>query len=72
MGSRQQELLDFISQYVETNGFSPTYREMKSHCQYSSLSLVKTDLDSLKEEGQIVISEGKARTVRPNTDRSNI
>ena len=63
----------FILDFIEDNGYSPTYRDIEKATNYNSLSMIKLDLDTLKERGLVEFSENKARTIRIiNPDRSYI
>lgn len=62
---RQMALLTFISEYVRTEGTSPTIREMMEACDIPSTSIVDYNLNRLVAHGYIVRSQdGRARGVR--------
>lgn len=46
---RLQKTLDFINQFEIDEGRTPTYREIKDCCNYSSLGSVSADINRLKE-----------------------
>jgi repressor LexA len=58
---RQQEILDFILQYVETEGYPPSIREIGQKFDIGSLRGVTVHLDALDRKGYIS---------RSNTPRS--
>ena len=46
---RLQKTLDFIHRFQVDEGRTPTYREIKEGCKYSSLGSVSADINRLKE-----------------------
>ena len=50
---RLRSTLEFIRQYQISEGRTPTYREIKEGCGYSSLGSVSADINRLKERGLI-------------------
>ena len=58
---RQEEILDFILQYVETEGYPPSIREIGQKFEIGSLRGVTVHLDALERKGYIS---------RSNTPRS--
>lgn len=46
---RLQKTLDFINRFQVDEGRTPTYREIKEGCKYSSLGSVSADINRLKE-----------------------
>jgi repressor LexA len=58
---RQEEILDFILHYVETEGYPPSIREIGQNFQIGSLRGVTVHLDALDRKGYIS---------RSNTPRS--
>lgn len=64
MLERSQDLYSFIRDFIEKNEYSPSFRDIQKGCEYSSTSMIKADLEELKEKGLIKYEEGKARTIR--------
>lgn len=62
---RQDELLSYIEKYRALNGFSPCSREMVKDTSIPSTSIVHYYLDKMEEEGQIIRTKGKSRSVVP-------
>lgn len=52
--TRINATLKYIEDYYARHHVCPTYRQIKDDCEYSSLSLVHSDIDRLKERGLIV------------------
>lgn len=69
---KTEKLLNFINDYVKTNGYPPTMREMKKALDYKSISTVSYYLDRLQEEGLLKKSANKNRAIEViNTKNSN-
>ena len=61
---RQNEILNFIKDYLRENGFPPTLREIGSRFQISSTFGVKRHLDALEKKGYLVIERKASRGIR--------
>ena len=48
-----KKMMDIIKKYIKTNGFSPSYEELKQLCGLRSKSGVHRYLHCLKERGYI-------------------
>ena len=59
---KQRQILDFIRQYTQKNGYSPTLAEIAEAANVSSLSTVHEHLQSLVKKGVIKKYEGAAFT----------
>jgi repressor LexA len=74
---KQRRILKFVGDYIESNGYPPTMREIASAADISSTSVVSYNLDRLEEAGYIVrereVSRGlklaKAGQARVGRDR---
>lgn len=60
---RQRQILDFLSQYIQKNGFSPTLQEIAESLGVSSLATVHEHLASMVKKGVIKKYEGAVRGV---------
>jgi repressor LexA len=60
---RQQEILNFIDEYSEKNGYSPTYREIGTHFNIASTFGVKRHIDALIKKGFINSLNNSGRTI---------
>ena len=58
---RQKEILDFISQYIQKNGYSPTLQEIAEAMGLSSLATVHEHLQTLVKKGVLRKYEGAVR-----------
>ena len=60
---RQKEILEFITQFVEQNGYPPTYREIGSKFDIASTNGVKRHLDALQKKGYLNIESNSSRAI---------
>lgn len=60
---RQKEILNFIQEYVDFNGFPPTYREIGLKFQIVSTFGVKRHIDALVKKGYLSSSNNLSRTL---------
>ena len=63
MTPRQLDTLQFIIKFKQTNGFSPTVREIARGINTKSIGHVQTLLEELQEQGCIKCTQGKSRTI---------
>ncbi len=74
---RQKEILDFIQDYVDFNGYPPTYREIGKKFNISSTFGVKRHIDALIKKGYLSNESRASRTLslvisKPSSDEKNI
>lgn len=62
--ARQQEILDFIRQTLETEGRPPTRAEVCTAFGFRSPNAAETHLRALAAKGAIMLEEGRARGIR--------
>ena len=60
---RQQQILDFVKQHVQTTGSAPTLKAIAEAMGLSSLATVHEHLTTLEEKGLIKRKGGHNRTV---------
>ena len=60
---RQKQILDFISQYIQKNGYSPTLTEIAEAIGVSSLATVHEHLTAMEKKGVIKRYEGSVRGI---------
>jgi len=53
LSSKQQDILDFIRQFLEERGYPPTIRDIVAGCGISSTSVVDYHLAILEKEGHL-------------------
>ena len=61
--SKQQRILDFISDYYEKNGVSPTYREIADGLELRTVSTVAEHIDNLVARGALRRSDDHGRVL---------
>ncbi|MGB5972217.1 MAG: transcriptional repressor LexA [Nodosilinea sp.] len=64
----QQELYDWLTDYIRANQHSPSIRQMMRAMNLRSPAPIQSRLEHLKNKGYIEWSEGKARTIRVRDD----
>ncbi len=62
---RQKEILDYIRDYRESNGISPTQREIREHFRLSSFGTVQKHLKRLEEKGALLREWNRSRGISP-------
>lgn len=65
---KQRQILDFIAQFISTNGFAPTLGEIAKAIGVSSLATVHEHLQTLEDKGVIKRYRGKDKGIEINTD----
>ena len=60
---KQTVILDFISDFTEERGFSPSYREIMTGVGLSSVSAVAEHIDNLVKKGALRKVDGAARSL---------
>lgn len=60
---RQKQILDFITQYIQKNGYSPTLQQIADALGVSSLATVHEHLNSMDKKGVIKKFEGAVRGI---------
>jgi len=60
---RQKQILDFINQYIQKNGFSPTLQQIADALGVSSLATVHEHLQAMTKKGVIKKFEGAVRGI---------
>ena len=60
---RQREILDYLTGYVEGNGYAPSFEEIARHFNYNSLATVHEHLSNLERKGYIKRSYNESRAI---------
>jgi len=60
---RQKQILDYITEYIDENGYSPTFEEIRRHFRLSALSTVHQHIEALAAKGYLSKSEHSARGI---------
>ena len=61
---RQKEVLDFVTQYIELNGYAPSYREIAAYFKYGSVATVAEHIESLVSKGMLQKGDNEARSIQ--------
>lgn len=61
---RQQEVLDYISSFIEDKGYSPCYREIRDHFEWSSDVAVEGHVRALQAKGRLAVTPNVSRSFR--------
>ena len=63
LSNNQIAIYNFLSQYIETNGFPPAIREICKATNISSTSTVHHHLKALEEKGYITKNNSRSRSI---------
>ncbi len=66
----EKKMLDFITDTIKNDGYSPTVRDIRTALGIKSTATVHSYLSKLEEKGYIQKENGKSRTLRPDGDLS--
>jgi repressor LexA len=61
---RQKEILDFLSEFIERNGYSPSMEEIAEHFHFASLNAVFKHLAALESRGHLHRDSNRARSIQ--------
>jgi repressor LexA len=66
---RQKEILDFVSDFIAHNGYSPSMEEIAEHFHFASLNAVFKHLAALEIRGHLQRDSNRARSIQlsPNS-----
>jgi repressor LexA len=65
---KQKDILKFIEAYIEEYAYPPSIRDIQYHCDISSTSVVKYNLDRLQEKGLMNRDSEVSRSISLNTE----
>jgi hypothetical protein len=60
---KQQELLEFIQVFIEEHGYSPSYREIMTGLNYTSVATVSLHVNNLIKRGHLAKRDRSARSL---------
>ncbi|MBT7553141.1 transcriptional repressor LexA [bacterium] len=60
---KQKEILDFITQFIQTNQYAPSYREIADYFGLSSTATVHEHVKALEDKGLISSNHNAARSL---------
>ncbi len=64
ISTKQSEMLAFIEGFIESNGYPPTYEEIRVGLGASSKSLVNHHLEALENAGLLTRTPNRPRSIR--------
>jgi len=67
---RQKEILDFISDFIDRNGYSPSMEEIAEKFHFASLNAVFKHLQALQRRGHLQRDPNRARSIQLSASRS--
>ena len=68
---RQRQILDFISDFLNQNGYAPSLREIGEHFNLSSPATVHAHVENLKQKGFLKSAYNEARSIELNQIKVN-
>jgi len=66
---KQHELLMYIDEFIKTNGYGPSYREVMRALDYKSVSTVAVHVNGLIAQGLLVKRDNSARSLEVVEDK---
>jgi repressor LexA len=60
---KQKEILDYVTDFLDTNGYAPSYREIARQFKLSSVATVHDHIESLVTKGYLRNVEGEVRSL---------
>lgn len=60
---KQRETLTFIEGFIKQHGYSPSYREIMSGCNYTSVATVALHVNNLIKRGHLQKRDNSARSL---------
>jgi repressor LexA len=60
---RQKEILDYVTEFIEREGYSPSMEEIAGHFHFASLNAVFKHLEALQARGHLHRDANRARSI---------
>jgi repressor LexA len=60
---RQKEILDFVTEFIAREGYSPSMEEIAGHFQFASLNAVFKHLEAIEARGYLHRDANRARSI---------
>jgi repressor LexA len=60
---RQREILDYITDFNDRNGYAPSYREIGDHFKLNSPATIHAHIQNLKDKGMLKSGYNEARSI---------
>jgi len=61
---RQKEILDYVTQFIEVHGYSPSYREIAANFKLGSVATVAEHIETLVQKGLVTKRDDAARSLQ--------
>ncbi len=61
---RQRQILDYIEQFIDENGYAPSYREIAAEFKLASVSTIAEHIDALDRKGHLQRAVNEARSLQ--------
>jgi repressor LexA len=61
---KQKEVMDYLTDFIESNSYAPSYREIAQGCGFSSVATVSQYIDILKSKGHLINEANEARSLQ--------
>ena len=68
---RQKQILDFLSEFIECNGYSPSMEEIAEHFHFASLNAVFKHLEALERRGHLHRDSNCARSIQLSSSKES-
>jgi repressor LexA len=66
---RQAQILEFVTGYIDSHNYAPSYREIGQHFGLSSTATVAEHIEALKSKGYLQHAENLARSIQPTINQ---
>jgi repressor LexA len=60
---KQREILEYVDAFIKEHGYSPSYREIMSGLNYTSVATVSLHVNSLIKRGHLIKRDHSARSL---------
>ncbi|MBU0706779.1 transcriptional repressor LexA [Patescibacteria group bacterium] len=62
---KQKEILDYVTEFIKVNEYSPSYREIGEHLGLSSPATIHEHIKALEDKGFLKANIGQSRSLEP-------
>lgn len=69
---KQKNVLDFITQFVKSNDYAPSYREIADNLNLKSVATVHSHIKTLEKKGYLKALYNKARSIELMPTKTNL
>ncbi len=69
---KQKKIYDFICNFLDEKGYSPSYREIGENIGLSSVATIAEHVNNLRLKGFLDIEPGHARSIQVQTNSTNL